>query len=316
MNHKRIINILYLMLAAVCCVVLYCMGMLIMCGIVNHNKENPAEQEVQADTNDDRTLNQCAFDQYMEGKQELCQKPLEINGVKTAVFYMDTFDKKPLVILQHGLSSKKEDMNSFATALAERGFFVVTPDAMGHGEDETEERHTVIELVYGTANYFEAIIKYFEASEYVDTERLGLVGLSLGGMTSFYYTANGSYNPKVVVSLCSTPKFEDLIGTDVASSFIAKGKTVATAGAREQELMDTQIRDYSPYNRLLTDKDTCFFMLCGDADSIVPHEGNIQFYEEVQDIAKNVMLVVKKDQQHEIVLEDLMRVIEYLEQYL
>lgn len=258
----------------------------------------------------------CLFDSLVRGSNMLKVEKVDIDGVKSILYFLDDYDKKPIVILQHGLASKKEDVKDLATTIANLGYVVITPDAAGHGELKSKDSVSVIEMVEQTAINFEKVLDYFQGSSYADVERTGLIGFSLGGLASFYYAGNGCYNPKVVVSLCSTPDFGDLTKAYAAYQFCKNGKLSVTKNQEEREKLEEQIRSKTPYDKLLADTDTCFFMLCGDADDVVPHEGNIRFYEEGKDICKDIKLVVKEKQKHEVTEEDLMLMLEYLKGHL
>lgn len=332
MKQKQILKILYVLLAVAVGITVFCFCMVAFTekedgkaientklqadiDVVQTESEMHSEREAAAD-NMVQANGGSKFDAYVHGSNQLKAENIDMEGVKTIVYYPDTYDKKPIVILQHGLTSKKEDMKDFACAIANLGYVVITPDAAGHGELKSDEKNSVIRMVGQTSANFETVIAYFSGSAYADVERTGLIGFSLGGLASLYYAADGAYNPEVVVSLCATPAFEDLIGTDAAYELYKNGKITKTNNQEERKAMEEEILSSSPYEKLLTDSDTYFFLLCGDADDVVPHEGNIRFYEAVKDTSKDIRLVVKENQKHEITEEDLMQVLEYLKSHL
>ena len=345
MKSKKVLKVLYVLLAVAVGVTVFCFCMATFGGNgaekesetvhsetgengqeMEEGLANPADSAVSGDetgsleAGESQGMSQektsSLFDGYVKGSNMLKTEKIDINGVKTIVYFLDNYEKKPIVILQHGLTSKKEDMKDLAGAIANLGYVVITPDAAGHGELKSKEKVSVIEMVGQTAHNFETVIEYFQGSAYADVERMGLVGFSLGGLASFSYAGNGSYNPRVVVSLCSTPAFEDLIGEDAAYEFYKNGKISITKKKEERGALEEEIKSKSPYEKLLADTDTYFFMLCGDADDVVPHEGNIRFYEAMKDTSKDIKLIVKENQKHEITEEDLMQVLEYLKGHL
>lgn len=313
-KNKKLLKILYIVLALVVCVTIFCFGAVLF-GKKNSDGSNGQQTEGNlTGSSDDQTG--CLFDGLVHGSNMLKAEPVNIDGVKTIVYFLDDYEKKPIVILQHGLTSKKEDVKDLATAIANAGYVVVTPDAAGHGEMKSKDRVSVVEMAEQTALNFETVLDYFQTSCYADVERIGLAGFSLGGLASFYYTANGNYNPDVVISLCSTPDFDSLADTYVAYQFCKNGVLSGVKNEKEKDALEEQIRSNSPYDKLLADTDTCFFMVCGDADDVVPHEGNIRFYEEGKDVCKDIKLIVKEKQKHEVTEEDLMQMLEYLKGHL
>ena len=327
MNRKKVLNILYILLSVAVGITVFCFCMAFFHKADEENgsvTEESVGAEVAAN---ESTVNETVtseklkeqgslFDSLVHGSNLLKTEHLDIDGVKAVVYYLDNYEKKPLVLIQHGLTSKKEDVKDLAATVANLGYVVITPDAAGHGELKSDEEIYVIDMVKQTADNFEKVMNYFDESAYADVERTGFVGFSLGGLSSFYYAANGSYNPKVLVSLCSTPYFEDLIGTDAAYESYKNGKLSATKNKKEKEELEEEIRLNSPYEKLLSDTDTYFFMVCGDADDVVPHEGNVRFYEAMKDTSKDIRLIVKENQKHEVTEEDLMQVLEYLKGHL
>ena len=313
-KNKKLLKILYVFLILAVCVTIFCFG-IVLFGEKNSDGSNGQQTEETAIGSSDNQ-DGCLFDGLVHGSNMLKTEKVDIDGVKTLVYFLDDYEKKPIVILQHGLTSKKEDVKDLATAIANAGYVVVTPDAAGHGEMKSKDRVSVVEMAEQTALNFETVLDYFRTSCYVDVERIGLAGFSLGGLASFYYTANGNYNPDVVVSLCSTPDFDSLADTYVAYQFCKNGVLSGVKNEKERKSLEEQIRSNSPYDKLLTDTDTCFFMVCGDADDVVPHEGNIRFYEEGKDVCKDMKLLVKEKQKHEVTEEDLMQMLEYLKGHL
>ena len=121
--------------------------------------------------------------------------------------------KKPAVILLHGTGGHKEDNLPLATTLAKRGFVAVVLDGRYHGERCRDGK--------GSVDYFAAIsqayadgkshpwlfdtvydvtrmIDYLQTRDDVDANRIGLMGISKGGMEC-YLTA--AYDDRVAVAV-------------------------------------------------------------------------------------------------------------------
>ena len=308
MGRKRILGILYILLAAAVGCVVFFLAMAL--GIIPGERKESGKQGSQTSSVS------ILPDSRIQGSGALRKESLDIDGRKTILYFTDSYEQRPLVILQHGLSSRKEDVAEFAAAIAGSGYFVVTPDAAGHGEAKLKEPLSVMDMVVQTAGQFDGIIDYFRESRYVDTDQVGLAGFSLGGLAAFYYTGSCSGNPKVVVSMCSTPDFSDLAGQDAAYTLCMDGNMSVEQDPEERKKIDEQMRVSSPYGKLLDDTDTCFFMLCGSEDEVVPYEGNVRFFEEMEVSAENIQLTVKEGQGHTITEPDMRQVLEYLKNHL
>lgn len=314
MKEKKILTILYSLLVLAVFVVCFCIVMLVKTG---KQEEGIQSEVVKEDsfTSDKQTLSG-AFDGQLTGSGQLKEIQMEISGVPVIIYVADTKEEKPLLILQHGLTSKKEDMKDLAVNLAGLSYVVVTPDAAGHGELESKEELALAELAERTADNFDKLIAFFETSEYVDTKRTGIMGISLGGISAFYHAANGVYQPKVLVSLCATPDYEDLTKSHVVYEVYKNGKEEVVKDTTKQKELEELIISKSPYKKLLQNKETSFYLLCGQEDETVPHEGNVRFYEEMKDSAKDIVLSVKEKQKHEVTEEDFIKALEYLKGHL
>ena len=317
---------MYVLLAIAVVVLLVC-GI----GIIKNSKSNAGQGdhglalEGMSDGNSDSAKTKVedlsnqenmGFDQLVSDSKQAKEIEMKIEEVPVIVYFQDTYDKKPLLILQHGITSKKEDVADLAKNLSQAGYVVVTPDAVGHGGLASSEEKTVAQLIKETGENFETVISYFADSMYVEISRTGIVGFSLGGLAAFHYTANGAHQPKVVVSLCSTPDFETLADSSVANIVFVNEKETAVGDKKKCEQIAEAIRAESPYGKLINNTETCFYLLCGDKDDIVPHEGNLRFYDEMKDKANDIVLKVKENQKHEVKVEDLEEVLQYLKGHL
>jgi dienelactone hydrolase len=118
---------------------------------------------------------------------------------------MATFTgRRPVVIILHGTGGNKEGMRALLTPYAERGFVAVAIDGRYHGERTKTGR--------GSAEYSEAMLRtyrtgkeypflydtvwdvmrlldYLETRQDVDAKRIGLMGISKGGMETYLAAA-------------------------------------------------------------------------------------------------------------------------------
>jgi len=79
----------------------------------------------------------------------------------------------PGIAMWHGLNNSKEYMSNTALEMARRGFIVVSADMAGHGSSNGANQ----EIGCGGP----ATLAYLQGVAGVDTERIGLVGMSQGG---------------------------------------------------------------------------------------------------------------------------------------
>ena len=85
-------------------------------------------------------------------------------------------DKPPVVILTMGLDSTKEEMDAMERTFLERGMATLTFDGPGQGEAEYDFAIRGDYEVAGTA-----VVDWLMTRKDVDTDRIGIWGVSLGG---------------------------------------------------------------------------------------------------------------------------------------
>lgn len=309
---KNIIKILYGVLAIAIGICFFCMVMLRK----NNSKEMEdvvfVEQMTDLFVQDKEETSTEPFDHFLTGTGEMKSVDITIDGIPCMLYYMNNYEKHPILILQHGMTSKKEDMQPLSIAFAEKGFLVVTPDAVAHGELKDDKEWTVPEMIQKTSANFDCILNYFAQSNYVNMEKIAMSGISLGGLSVLHYSANGSYNPTVIATMCATPKYEDLMMSQVATSYVKKGKTIAEGDEEKLAVLDDMYTQMSPYETILMDTNTCYYLMCGEQDDVVPCGGNVSLYDAMKDKAQDITLKVKQGQGHTVTEEDLWEVLSYV----
>ncbi len=86
----------------------------------------------------------------------------------------------PAVVLTHGYLNNREMQLQNAIELARRGFVVLTVDREGHGNYENSGEQSA---VMATSGLYDSV-KYLYNMDYVDKDKIGISGHSMGGMTT------------------------------------------------------------------------------------------------------------------------------------
>lgn len=127
---------------------------------------------------------------------------------------------KPLVIMSHGFTGKKEDLIPYLEALAGMGYYAVGIDNRLHGEREDGGFGTVLSeggrlncyklfnAIKENAEDIRILIDYFTGETEVDITRVGMLGISMGGFTT-YRSLSIDKRIKVAAPFISSPIWGD-----------------------------------------------------------------------------------------------------------
>lgn len=217
---------------------------------------------------------------YKEENSGIINNAIYIDDVPVIEVYSSSSkEARPLIIMQHGLGGDKTNLMELAQFYASNGFFVVCPDAYAHGDYFDVPEKSVIEIAIISSNNFHKIIDFYEDNSIVDNEKLGLIGFSMGGLASFYFSAESDIKPDVVCTISSTPKWGDLLTTGIAYNSFSNGMLKNITEQMNKDLINSLVQDNSPYEALLNYEDIDFFMINGAKDEIVLYYGPQDFNE-------------------------------------
>lgn len=88
---------------------------------------------------------------------------------------------RPAVLMSHGYLNSNQMQDPFAMELSRRGFVVLSMDMVGHGDSEqTTGSDGPVGTTFGAVDFY----NYLVSMPYVDSERVGLQGHSMGGMNT------------------------------------------------------------------------------------------------------------------------------------
>jgi dienelactone hydrolase len=128
--------------------------------------------------------------------------------------------QKPLVIMSHGFTGKKEDLIPYLETLAGMGYYAVGIDNRLHGEREDGGFGTVLSeggrlncyklfnAIKENAEDIRLLIDYFTGETEVDITRVGMLGISMGGFTT-YRALSIDKRIKVAAPFISSPIWGD-----------------------------------------------------------------------------------------------------------
>lgn len=148
------------------------------------------------------------------------------DGVKLSANYLYKTDKtkQPLIILIHQFRSDKEQWDgTFIDSLLGRGYKVIAYDIRSHGESDNAK----VELTELLSNSeqapmdVDAVVKWAKMQPSIDSNRIGVVGTSIGGSLGIYGRVFSGI--KSVVSISSGKNtFEAFTGYDERKMSMAR----------------------------------------------------------------------------------------------
>ncbi|MEK3887413.1 esterase [Bacillus sp. FSL K6-3431] len=233
------------------------------------------------------------------------------------------YDKMlPLVFFVHGFTSAKEHNLHFAYLLAEKGFRVILPEANFHGE-----RNNAVSVEKMTYHFWDIVIqmvaeldmikKEYAIKGFIDVERIGVVGTSMGGIVTL--GALGQYKwIKAAVSLMGSPNYEQFSRSQITHLKEAGVKIPFTDKQLEEKFALLQTYDISKQPDLVGGRPLLFWH--GKKDPVVPFQPTYEFYENIKNQYKenpaNIKFIVDQDAAHKVSREALLKTVSWFDQHL
>lgn len=195
----------------------------------------------------------------------------------------------PVLTYMHGFTSAKEYNLPIAYLLAEKGYRVILPDSLYHGEREEDLSQGVLEMrffdiIKQNLDDIEMIYQELVAKGLLEGNRFGLAGTSMGGMTTAAALTQFSWI-KAAGVLMGSPKITQYAEYRIAlmkehqPDFPVSDEEVANLLAEIKEI-DLSLQAEKLFERPL-------FFWHGKQDTVVPFEHSYSFYEEVIHLYKN-----------------------------
>jgi dienelactone hydrolase len=220
----------------------------------------------------DRALSRAAADravaamaktyEYLDPDAERIEVPLDGGRVVGNLRRPQRTAKPPLVLLVPGLDSTKEEFFRLENVFLDRGMATLSMDGPGQGECGYE---LPIRPDYDVA--VAAVLDALEGRADVDLDRVGLLGVSLGG---YYAPRVLAFEPRVKagVGLSGPYRFSDIwddVPPQTRETFVAKsfanGEEQGRAKAGELDLSGVAERIQQPY-----------LAITGKLDRLIPWE--------------------------------------------
>ena len=191
--------------------------------------------------------------------------------------------KRPLMLFVHGFESTKERNVQYGYMLAEKGFRVLLPEAIYHGErHEKQNMNTKFwEIVIRTIGELPAIKDAYVEKGLVDESRIAVGGTSMGGIVTLGAMAKYDWI-SFGVSMMGTPAYVDFAKYQLRLLEQAYGEFPMSQEQIEAQL--AALRQYDVTEQLDSWKPRPLFFWHGKADTTVPYQASIDFYSRLKPI--------------------------------
>jgi len=131
--------------------------------------------------------------------------------------------RRPAVIIAHGYPQRKEDFPGFKALTTKAGYVIVSFDVLSHGErrivaDTASDTFNAIGYSLALGKPFFGmcvwdimrIVDYLQTRDDVDPDRIGIIGLCMGGQ-QVWYSGSLEERLKTCVIVCGTSTYEAMV---------------------------------------------------------------------------------------------------------
>ncbi|MBD2102764.1 alpha/beta fold hydrolase [Leptolyngbya sp. FACHB-261] len=192
----------------------------------------------------------------------------------------------PTVFIQHDLLGSKDWELRYGYPLAQAGFRAVLIDAPGHGERRLPAvsfdqmmLHAFWEMVQQTVTDLDTVRFELLQRGLLQADRLGILGISLGGMIGFGALAQLPW-VRTLVSLMGTPDWIGFIEW-TRQQWALQGEDFPLSEAQVQEQIQS-LHATNPIDQFAQFAGKPILMWHGLADGVVPIEGNRNLWRKLQ----------------------------------
>ncbi|GKU81757.1 alpha/beta fold hydrolase [Niallia sp. NCCP-28] len=249
---------------------------------------------------------------------------LYVNEIPTLHIVKKEYYDQTLPYIQfiHGFTSAKEHNLHFAYNLAEKGFRVVLPDCLYHGERDEGYRKMELnirfwDIVVKTIDEIKIIKDYFENRQMIDPEKIGLVGTSMGGITTLGALRKYPWI-HTAVSLMGMPYYEKFAQYTIDEVKRSGYNLPLTEDEIASLLYQLEQLDLSKEPEKLNNRPLMFWH--SKQDNVVPYEYSYRFYEKIKKMyqkdAEKLAYISDEKSGHKVSREAMLKTVDWFEKYM
>lgn len=182
-------------------------------------------------------------------------------------------EKKPTIVLVHGWSRNVDRAMSYIKKLHPAGYNLLAFDSRCHGKSDNDKFSSMVKFTED----IRAAIDYSEKLKNVDTSRIGVLGLSIGGAASIYAASlDNRIKSVVTVGAFSHPKM--VMGDEFKKRKIPYFPFVWFIFKYMELRIGAKFNDIAPLNNIAK-SDASIFLIHGIDDLTVPIEQADELYQ-------------------------------------
>lgn len=231
-------------------------------------------------------------------------------------------ERLPTVIFYHGWESRKERVLEYGYYLARNGFRALLPEASNHGERKVENNQSqdpmnFWAIVASSVKELPIITDHYIATQKSDADRIGVAGLSMGGITTNAILTQYNWI-KTAAVLMGTP-------SPIAfTEFLLKNYKINDQSIYElidQEVIDERLAELEPISLNLHSNKIAnrpLYIWHGSDDPIVPMNLTKDFVEEIENesYSKNIIFEISEGIEHNVPQKIILRMTKHFLKHL
>lgn len=231
-------------------------------------------------------------------------------------------EKLPLVIFVHGFTSAKEHNLHYAYLLAERGFRVLLPEALYHGErgeglSQGELNLRFWDIVINQIHELKVLKDDLVIKGLADQDRVGIAGTSMGGIVTLGAMTQYPWI-KAAVSLMGSPYYEKFSRYQI-DEMRRLGIVIPLSDEEvSQKITGLKEFDLSLQPEKLDGRPLLFWH--GKRDEVVPYQYTRHFYEEIKPLYKgreeHLKFISDSHAGHKVSREGLLETVHWFSEHL
>jgi len=226
----------------------------------------------------------------------------------------------PTIVYIHGFTSAKEQNLPIAYMFAEKGYRVILPDCMYHGEREQDisaikKQVSFWEIVMQNVVELETIKAYLDNQNLILDNRIGLAGTSMGGITTSAALTQYPWIQTAAI-LMGSPRITTFAKT-LVESFKKMGNLPVTDEMIGQLYEQLEIYDLSKQPESLNQRPLLFWH--GVDDAVVPFDHSYTFYDEALNDyhdKNNIRFIKEENRGHKVSRYAMLETAKWFEKHL